>query len=205
MRQLLLSVIVALGLAGCGGALVEQTVPQTLAFAQVDAEETKIAELTEMLLRLGPGVDPEEAARVARIAVEEPLVWAKQWGVVDAPIIHNMQVNSGRKPRGLCKHWAEDLQQRLKRENLQSLDLHRAIANYDSILIEHSTLIVSAKGAAWDQGIVVDPWRLGQGQLYFTPVKKDPKYRWLERSQVFAIKRERKARKAEREARSGQG
>ncbi|WP_299924636.1 hypothetical protein [uncultured Pelagimonas sp.] len=186
------AVLMFVAAAGCVAPERVDTVPQTMAFSQVDAEEAKIDELTALIAALGPDVDPAEAALVARIAVEDPLIWAKEWGVEDAPYIHNIKVNQGKKPRGLCKDWADDLQVRLAREGVQTLDWHRAIANHDNILVEHSTLIVSAKGDGMADGIVLDPWRLGQGQLFFTKVTQDPKYRWVERSEVFAYKRKRR-------------
>lgn len=193
--------LAALGVAGCAAPVAHQGVPQTMAFAQVDAEEAKIADLSAAIARLGPDVDPDEAARVARIAVEEPLQWARDWGMEDAPYIHNIKVNKGLKPRGLCRHWADDLQIRMAREGFQTLDWHRAIANHANILVEHSTLIVSARGAGMEQGILLDPWRLGQGELFYSAVGKDPKYKWVPRQEVFAQKREWKERRAAKAAR----
>ncbi|MGP6085628.1 hypothetical protein [Antarctobacter jejuensis] len=164
------------------------------AFAATSGGADKIATLERDILALGPGVLPVEAARVARIAVEEPLVWARRWDAVDPPLIHNIMVNTGRKPRGLCKDWADDLEARLRQEGLVSLDLHRAIANADNLRIEHSTVIVSPKGGSMQEGLVLDPWRLGQGRLWFGRVTQDPKYHWVERAEVFAMKRERRAR-----------
>lgn len=188
--------LAVLAVAGCAAPRADQGVPQTMAFAQIDAEEAKIADLAGAIARLSPSIDPDEAARVARIAVEEPLQWARDWGMEDAPYIHNIKVNRGTKPRGLCRHWADDLQARMTREGFQTLDWHRAIANHDNILVEHSTLIVSARGASMEQGILLDPWRLGQGELFYSAVRKDPKYDWVPRQEVFAQKREWKERRA---------
>lgn len=163
------------------------------------AADAKIASLEQALVTLGPQVSAHEAAAVARIAVTEPLIWAKQWDAVDPPLIHNIAVNTGAKPRGLCKDWADDLEARLRREGLQSLGLHRAIANADNLRIEHSTVIVAPQGAPMELGVVLDPWRLGRGRLWFGRVDADPKYRWVPRAEVFAAKRARRAR------RNGQG
>ncbi|ODM47784.1 hypothetical protein A9320_21690 [Ruegeria sp. PBVC088] len=192
----------ALALAGCaappGAGVPDEAMPGP-AFAEVpEAPAEKIALLERAVLDLGPDVDPAEAAAVARISVREPLVWADRWDAVDPPLIHNIQVNTGRKPRGLCKDWADDLEARLKRERLRSLSLHRAIANADNLRIEHSTVIVSTRGAPMDRGLVLDPWRLGRGRLWFGPVASDPKYRWVPRAEVFAMKRARRARREER-------
>ncbi|WP_425102117.1 hypothetical protein [Tropicibacter sp. S64] len=186
LRRSLLCGLVALPLAACSTGVVSSG-------GGTDAQ--RMADLTAMIAALGPDVDPGEAARVARIALTEPPQWAVQWGMTDPPIVHNMKVNSGLRPRGLCKEWADDLEARMRSEAFRTLDWHRAIANHDSILIEHSTLIVSARGAGMKDGIVLDPWRLGMGRLFYVRVPEDPKYRWVERAEVFAFKRARDARR----------
>ncbi len=154
----------------------------------------KIDALTAAIATLGPEVSPEEAARVARISVEYPLfTLAPAYQITDPPLIHNIKVNTGRRPRGLCRHWADDMEARLKQENLTTLSLHRAIANHDNHRIEHSTVIVSALGAPMEQGIVLDPWRQGGGELFWTPVLGDPKYKWVRRQEVFAYKLAKRA------------
>ena len=191
---LLLSLIAGLGLAACGGAPVTEVTadaPERVGTSGV-AEQTKIAALTQAILALGPGIDPEEAARVAKISVEYPLyTLAPRYGAVDPPLIHNIQVNTGLKPRGLCKDWADDMEARFRQENLQTLSLHRAIANHDNHRIEHSTVIISARGATMKEGIVIDPWREGRGVLYWARVTEDDRYTWWKRQDVFDWKRER--------------
>ena len=93
----------------------------------------------------------------------------------------------GLRPRGLCYHWADDLEARLKQEQFQTLQLHRAIANSTNIRIEHSTAIVSRKGDTMQQGIILDPWRFG-GRLFWAPLPEDKKYIWIPRQQVFEAK-----------------
>ncbi|WP_298296492.1 hypothetical protein [uncultured Litoreibacter sp.] len=149
-----------------------------------------IADLTAGILALGPGIDPEEAARAARISYSYTAQLRQEYQITDAAIIHNIKVNNGTKPRGLCWHWAEDIENRLKAEDFQTLDLHRAIANYDNWRLEHSTAIVSAKGASMYDGMVLDPWRDG-GELTWKTVRDDKRYKWTPRQEVFDWKRER--------------
>ncbi|MBO9396131.1 hypothetical protein J7400_05535 [Shimia sp. R9_2] len=165
--------IAALFLTACG-------VPQ-------EALRPNPAGLAQEILALDADVDIDEANRVARIAYEYPLELRVVYNVTDGPLIHNTKVNQGLRPRGLCWHWADDLEARLRQEDLQSLTLHRAIANHDNIRIEHSTVIVSAKGDNMREGIVLDPWRYG-GYLYWAPVLEDERYVWEERNKVFAAK-----------------
>ncbi len=149
----------------------------------------EVARLAQGIMALSSDIDPEEARRAADIAVNYPKHLRRQYEVEDPPLIHNMKVNSGRKPRGLCWHWAQDMQTRLARENFQTLDLHRAIANaHTRLLIDHSTVIISAKGDDMFDGMVLDPWRFG-GVLYWSPTLGDEKYDWVPRQTVFAMKR----------------
>ncbi|MEO0939566.1 MAG: hypothetical protein AAFY38_15540 [Pseudomonadota bacterium] len=154
------------------------------------ATEGEVQSLTRAFMAMGTEVDPEEAARAARIAFDYPLRLRAQYEVTDPPLIHNAKVNAGTRPRGLCWHWADDMQARFQAEAFQTLDLHRAIANSDNMLIDHSTVIVSAKGEDWDEGIVTDPWRYG-GRLFWSPTLEDKRYRWIPRQEVFEERRRR--------------
>lgn len=149
-----------------------------------------VAELAAGILALGPGIDPQEALRAAQISYNHTASLKEAYQITDGPLIHNIKVNNGTKPRGLCWHWAEDVETRLKAENFQTLDLHRAIANYDNWRLEHSTAIISAKGASMYDGMVLDPWRKG-GTLFWQGVRADKRYNWTPRQEVFDWKRER--------------
>jgi hypothetical protein len=152
----------------------------------------EVSRLAAGIMALDASIDPEEAQRAAFIAIEYPKQLRARYQVEDPPLIHNMKVNSGRKPRGLCWHWAEDMQRRIEQENFQTLVTHRAIANsHTRLLIDHSTVIVSAVGGQYDEGMVLDPWRYG-GTLYWAPTLQDAKYTWVPRAQVFAMKRARR-------------
>jgi hypothetical protein len=151
--------------------------------------ELEIAKLAEGILALGPEVDPDEALRAARISFEHTRELAIQYEIVDSPLVHNTKVNMGLKPRGLCWHWAEDMEKRLNAENFETLVIHRAIANATNWRIEHSTSIISQRGDDMYGGMVVDPWRTG-GTLTFVPTSQDPDYDWLPQAVVHEQKRE---------------
>lgn len=158
------------------------------------AGRNAVNDLTKGIMSLGPGIDPEEAARAARIAISYAQQLKVEYGVTDPPIIHNIKVNSGLRPRGLCWHWAEDMEKRLKLEDFKTLELHRAIANASHpIRIEHSTAIISRRGDTMPEGMVLDPWRFG-GTLFFSPVLEDPSYVWEPRAEVLAAKQEQRRR-----------
>lgn len=151
----------------------------------------EIAALSREISALGAAVDPEEAARAARIAVEYPRQLSREYRVTDSPVLHNVKVNLGFRPRGLCWQWAEDLQERLEEEEFRTLAVHRAIATPDHPFEgDHSTLIISPRGHTIAQGIVLDPWR-GGGVLHWMPTLADADYTWRSRSVVLHQKKKR--------------
>jgi len=181
--RVLVVLLALMSLFGCGANPARHGPPS----------ESEIASLEGMILALGPGISSEEAGRAARVALQHTRELAVSYRINGSPLWHNMQVNMGIKERGLCWHWAEDMEARLLAERLETLEIHRAIANaFNPLRIEHSTAVVSRKGDGFESGIVLDPWRLG-GTLTFVPVLEDPDYRWEERNEVLAKKRRRAA------------
>jgi hypothetical protein len=170
--------LATLVVAGCGMPLEDRTPPS----------RDEIAELAVAIRALGPEVDPAEAERAARIAYEHTHELALAYQITDPPLVHNSKVNMGLRPRGLCWHWAEDIENRLAEEQFRTLTLHRAIANADNpFRIEHSTTIVSRRGDDMFDGIVLDPWRKG-GYLFWSRTVADADYDWVPRREVFAAK-----------------
>jgi hypothetical protein len=155
-------------------------------------ESDDVARLAQTLASLGPEVDPEEAERAAAIAYEYSRDQAIRYNVTDPPLIHNTKVNMGLRPRGLCYQWADDLEARLARENFQTLVMHRAIANSDTLRIDHSTVIMSQAGEGMFEGVVLDGWREG-GRLFWSPTLEDERYVWVARTDVFAERRAQEA------------
>ena len=167
--------LAALPLAACG------TAPEKRAIAS----PAEVAELSRTVQAMGPDVSPDEAAAAAQIAYDTTRQLAIQYQITDPPLIHNTKVNLGLRPRGLCWHWAEDLERRLDAEGFGTLEMHRAIAVGRGVRIDHSTAIISAKGDAYGEGVVLDPWRRG-GELFFAPVVEDTRYFWEKRELVLA-------------------
>ena len=161
-----------------------------VACATPPAQETPIADrrdvtaLRDAILSLGDGIDPEEALRAARIAYRYTRQLAQEYQFTDPPLIHNAKVHLGLRPRGLCYHWAEDIEARLLEEDFRTLDMHRAIAPETLFRIEHSTAIISRKGDVYSEGIILDPWRTG-GTLHWTRVTDDTDYEWLPHVEVL--------------------
>lgn len=179
-------------LAGCTAPVVSTQASDGR--QSVPVQEARIAEVAAELRALGPGVDPAEAARAARIAVQGPLDWAREWRVVDPPLVHNFKVVNGFRDKGVCQDWADALEIALHAERFRTLELHRAIANARNLSLEHATVVVSARGQGWEEGLILDPWRLGRGRLWSGRVREDPRYTWESREAVRAWHRDWKAR-----------
>ena len=161
--------------------------------ASAESSTDRIQKLELAILEISNRIDAEEAGRAAKIAIEYPLELAEAYEIEHSPLMHNFLVNVGAKPRGLCTHWTWDLYARLQQERFKTIDLHWGIANYQSAFrLEHSTVIISAKGDSLQQGMVLDPWRQG-GPLFFAKTEEDPDYQWYPHAEIHALKRERKA------------
>ena len=172
MRHLF-ALLAVLTLAACASRAPEPGAPD------------QIAALAQGIVALSPVIDPAEARRAAELSYQTTHALALAYGITDPPLIHNAKVNAGTRPRGLCYHWAEDLQARLEQERFRTLDIARAIANADNaLLIDHSTAVITPKGAPMRSGMVIDPWRYG-GRLFWAPVPSDRRYDWMPREEVL--------------------
>lgn len=171
----MLAGFVLMGLAAC----TEQ--PQV---SRMAASQSEVDELAAALQALGPEVSAEEAARAARIAQSYPLELRARYNVTDAPLIHNAKVNNGLRDRGICVHWADDIEARLRQENFRTLQLHRMISPATAFRISHSAPVIGRRGDNMYDGIVLDGWRNG-GDLFWAPVREDDHYNWKPRTEVL--------------------
>lgn len=157
------------------------------------AADAQVAELARAIRALGEDIDRHEANRAARIAFDYSRELAGRYGISDSPLVHNLKVNLGLRDRGLCIHWTRDMLTRLQQERFVTLDLHWAIANAENAFrLEHSTAVISRRGADLHRGLVLDPWR-NAGALHWAPTLADADYHWRPRAEALA---ERAALKA---------
>jgi hypothetical protein len=133
--------------------------------------ETRIA-------ALAPTVSPDEARRVAHTAYTTGRELHREWRVAWLPGIQNFLVNIGKRKGGLCFQWATELLIRLDALKLQTLELHWAESGPNTGA-EHNVIVVTARGQAFGEGILLDNWRYS-GTLVWTHVGMDPDYRWRE-------------------------
>ena len=150
----------------------------TLVSAIVTEDVHKIEELRKAIMTLGPNIVASEANFVAREAVLHPKVLANRYKLMSPPLLHNVLVNYGKRPRGLCWQWTHDMGKQINRP-MKSLQFFHGVAFRRNYWKEHSTLVVTAKGEGVPDGIVLDPWR-NSGVLFWSRVKDDKKYPWVE-------------------------
>ncbi len=124
-------------------------------------------------------ITPEFDSEVARLAIVVVPEIARLRGVyqsIAVPIVHNMMIDIGIRDRGACKHWAEDLITFLRHEDRKYFDLMWGTANSGK-LNEHNVAVLVPKGAPFDTGLIIDPWRTS-GLPWWSPVPLDKKYPW---------------------------
>jgi hypothetical protein len=124
----------------------------------------------------------------------------REWHVVWLPGVQNFLVNMGARKGGLCFQWATELLVRLDALKLQTLELHWAesFANTNG---EHNVIVVTARGQAFEKGILLDNWRYS-GHLVWTQVAMDPEYHWTENKPELARRLERPRDVASKQLRS---
>ena len=148
------------------------------------AGSTDDASLRRRIAALSPTVSPDDARRVAYAAYMTGLELRREWRVVWLPGVQNLLVNMGARKGGLCFQWATELLVRLDALKLQTLELHWA-ESFAKTSGEHNVIVVTARGQAFEKGILLDNWRYS-GQLVWTQVAMDPEYHWTENKSELA-------------------
>jgi len=170
-------------LAGCSGAqhTYRKTSDHTATSNRLNdaAYSEKIDTLQDDLAGLNRQVNMLEARQIAETAITYSGDLAQEYALVRPAILHNIFVRMGLKDRGLCYHWTEDLIKRLQSLNLKTYQFHWGVAYRGSELREHNSVVITARGEAFEKGIVLDPWR-NSGDLYWALIKMD-NYPWKER------------------------
>ena len=142
------------------------------------------ASLRTRIAALSPTVSPDDARRVAYAAYMAGVELRREWHVVWLPGLQNLLVNMGARKGGLCFQWATELLVRLDALKLQTLELHWA-ESFANTSGEHNVIVVTARGQAFKEGILLDNWRYS-GQLVWTQVAMDPEYHWTENKSELA-------------------
>ena len=150
---------------------------KTIVSAIDSRTQTRITDLTSEIMKLGPDIDETEAKFVARESVLFAMHLANEYKLVSPPNTQNMLVNKGLKDKGLCYHFARDMQDHLVTgRTYKTLTLQRAVS-FQGKRFEHNLLTVAAKDKGVEDAIILDAWR-HSAELYFVKTKDDPDYIW---------------------------
>ena len=169
---------------------------QRTSVLQVASSDSAAARaLMNHIAALSPRVHADEAARVAACVYNAAGQLRRDYRVVWPPLFNNFLVNNGIRKRGLCFQWAEDLLVTLDTLKLTSLELRWGEAQAGTWQ-ESNCVVVTAKGQAFNTGIILDCWR-HSGHLYWTAVASD-KVSWVENSAYAHFVRVKSAAAANR-------
>ena len=172
-----MTVVAALALGGCVTPPKVRHEGDRVVFNPPELEN--IAKITRMLVSLGPATDPAEAALIAETAVRTGAECAERYGVNLSPDFHNMLVNRGLRPRGLCWQFTWDMAAALGPLKPKTFDYHWCVADWTE-REEHNTIVVTARGGLYKEGITLDPW-ISSGVVTSNYVLRDKTHQWLER------------------------
>ena len=138
-------------------------------------DERSIKELRDALVALAPDVDPGEADLVSVTTHTLSRSFAREYGVVWFSGFQNLLIHLGIRQRGYCGHYTRDIGERLRDFRFKTLVLHWGAA-FPGAERENNCLVVTARNQPFEEGIVMDGWRLA-GKLFWSPLKKDTAYR----------------------------
>jgi len=130
----------------------------------------KVGALQDDLTDLNRQANMLEARQVAETAITYSSYLAEVYELVRPAVLHNVLVRMSIKERGLCYHWTEDLMKQLKSLDLKTYQLHWAVAYRGSELREHNSVVITATDQAFENGMVLDPWR-NSGNLYWDLIR----------------------------------
>ena len=142
--------------------------------AATASDERSIKDLAKALTALGRDVDPAEAQALSEKAHTKARSLKKEYRVVLNPEFTVFLYNIGKRKRGWCGHWAEDIGAELKELKCKTLVLHWGEA-YPNTSSENNALVVTARNQPFKDGILLDGWRRA-GRLFWCPVVKDDEY-----------------------------
>src|SRR5437016_3272807 len=156
-------------------------------------DSAKAEELANQLASLSQRVDPNEAKLLADFAYATVARLRQEYRMFGTPIFNNFLVYHGWRKRGYCYQWTEDLLLALDTLKLKTLELHWG-ESYAGTWRENNCVVVTAKGQAFDHGMILDSWRhFGHLRWNLVPSDED---RYYENPKYAQMVRTRAASKA---------
>ena len=177
------AVVLAAILTGWTSIILAGQKQHTLSFEIPKRDLPSMRALTNQINALSPRVDPREANLLAQCVYFTANRLRREYGVIGPPLFvnslfNNFLVNTGIRKRGLCFQWSEDMLASLDALKLTSLELHWGEARAGTAR-ENNAIVVTAKGAAFENGIVIDCWR-HSGRVHWSSVAADHFFPWRE-------------------------
>jgi len=187
LKSILLTAFVSILLSACSSPIVTDVRFDNVSFDSANRKtvinaidsrtQFKIIELTQAIMNLGPDIDKREANFVAREAILFSMHLANEYKLIAPPNSHNVLVNTGKRDKGLCYHFARDMTDHIvKNRTFNTLTLKRAVS-FQGRHFEHNVLTVAAKGKGIRDAIILDAWR-DSAKLYWVKTDEDPLYKW---------------------------
>jgi len=186
-QKLLLPILISALMSACSSPF-----PQEVRFDKVSFDSNKqitrideispsvsdnIENLTNAIIELGPDIDRKEASFVARESILYAMHLANEYQLISPPNSHNVLVNTGKREKGLCYHFARDMSDHIVAgRTYKTLTLQRAVA-FQGKALEHNVLTVAAKGKGIKDAIILDAWR-HSANLFWIKTEDDPGYHW---------------------------
>ena len=144
--------------------------------------QNRVEALSKLLHSLDTSIPPQEAKVLSNEIFKETERLRKEFKPTSQPLFNNVLVNVGVKEKGLCYQWSDALYLHFSKKQYTSFEFHLLVADKGQYFYEHNTLVVAAKGREVSDGVIIDPWR-NSGELYFSKVSEDKKYKWRHRKE----------------------
>jgi len=143
----------------------------SISFQVEKGDLAKAQKLADDLASLSPRVNRYEAKLLSDCAFATVTKLRREYRMFGTPIFNNFLIYHGLRKRGYCYQWSEDLLVALDKLNLKSLEVRWA-EHDPNTWRENNCLVVTAKGQAFNRGIMLECWR-HLGHLYFGPIASD--------------------------------
>lgn len=147
----------------------------------------QIKELKDSLIALH-GANPQasvvaQADSIAKIIIETLYDLSQKWKIGSSALFNNFLINMGAKEKGYCYQYVAQLRRALTARSWSDFDIRWGTA-WEETFRENNALVITAKGAPFETGLVVDAWRTA-GRPFWTAVKGD-RFPWVEALNVEA-------------------
>ena len=144
--------------------------------------QSRVEELSRLLKSLDSSISSRQAKSLSDEIFQETGKLRKKFNPTSQAHFNNFLINAGVKEKGLCYEWSDALYLHFSKKEYAHFEFHLLVSNKGEYFYEHNVMVVVAKGGEVLEGIVIDPWR-NSGELYFSKVSEDKKYRWKHRGE----------------------